>query len=58
LSLSFDNENIIEQINKFRNKIPKGSTHGVPKDSLFIKFARQLSVEEREALKNGLRNFI
>ena len=43
-------------VKEYFKAIPIGSSQGVPKQSMLIKFARELSVDERELLMNGLRS--
>lgn len=41
----------------FFAKVKTGSSYGIPKSALTVRFKRELSKDEREEIANGLRNF-
>ncbi|EGR28776.1 permease family protein, putative [Ichthyophthirius multifiliis] len=45
------------EVKYFFEKVQPGSSYGIPKQSLLIKFKKNLSKFEREDLANGLRNY-
>ena len=47
-----------EGIKEFLERIPEGSTYGVPKVGMLIKFTREFTQLEREELANGLKIYI
>ena len=46
-----------KEIDKWNKTMPSNLTYGVPKNKLYIKFAKPLNTQERDILSNGLRNF-
>ncbi len=53
--LGYKNETWYQE---FQKKIPKNTTHNVPKSFMLIKFKQELSLKEREDLANGLKNYL
>lgn len=44
-------------LQEYLDKIPAGSSLGIPKVAMLIKFQRRLSDDEKDTLKNGLKTY-